>query len=208
MSGTVATPTAVRAWAPTSLGGAAWVATGLLGLSAVDGTGGYYVTEVSWLAVHALVLVGIVGLLRSGWTGDLRWGRRALQLAAIASVLFFGFEVAAIVQGTDELAFFPIAVVGTGVGMLVGGLAIIRAGHRRGWGRFAPAAVGAYPFLVIVPVFAATGHRPPDVLVAGWGLTLLLVGAALATLPSTSPRSSATIPTALLPLPDGPAYDY
>lgn len=181
------------------LGGAAWVATGLLGLSAVDGTGGYYVTEVSWLAVHALVLVGIVGLLRSGATGDLRWGRGAFLLAAIARVLFFCFEVAAIVQGTDELPVFPIAVIGTGIGMLVGGVAVIRAGRWTGWGRFAPAAVGAYPFLVIVPVFAATGDRPADALVAGWGLTLLLVGAALATRPATSPTGGATTPTAVLP---------
>lgn len=184
-----------RAAAAWLIGGATWVATGLLGLSAVDGTGGYYVTEVAWLAVHALVLVGIVGLLRSGSTGDLRWGRGALLLAAIARVLFFCFEVAAIVQGTDELPVFPIAVVGTGIGLLVGGVAIIRAGHWTGWGRFAPAAVGAYPFLVIVPVFAATGDRPADVLVAGWGLTLLLVGVALATRPAAPPTGGATTPT-------------
>src|SRR5690349_19331132 len=107
--------------------GVAWVTTGLLGLSAGDGTPGFYATEVAWLVVHALVLVGIVGLLRSGATGALRWGRNGLLLAAVARGLFFAFEVAAIVQGTDELPVFPLAVVGTGVGMLVGGAAIVRA---------------------------------------------------------------------------------
>lgn len=182
----------VAAWL---IGGIAWAVTGLAGLSATDATGGFYATEVSWLIVHAFVLVGILGLLQSGSTGDLRWGRVGLQLAAIARVLFFCFEVAAIVKGTDELAFFPIAVIGTGVGMLAGGVAIIRAGRWTGWGRFAPAAVGAYPFLIIVPVFAATGHRPADALVAGWGLAILAVGVALATR-SANPRAVAATSSA------------
>lgn len=164
------------------VGGVAWVTTGLLGLSAVDGTGGFYVTEVAWLVVHTLVLVGIVGLIRAGDTGDLRWGRAALQLAAVGRVLFLCFEVAAIVQGTDELAVFPLAVISTAVGMTVGGVAIINAGRWTGWGRFTPLAVGVYPFLAIFPVFAETGDRPPDALVAGWGLTLIGVGIALAKL--------------------------
>lgn len=162
------------------LGGIAWVTTALLGLSAVNGTGGFYATEAAWLVVHALVLVGIIGLLRSGLTGELRWGRTGLQLAAVARVLFFCFEVAAIVRGTDELAVFPVAVISSGVGMLLGGAAMVRSNRWQGWGRFAPLTVGAYPFIAIFPVFAATGGRPPDALVAGWGLPLIAVGIALA----------------------------
>lgn len=185
--------------APWLVAGAAWVVTGLLGLSAAGGTGGFYATEVSWLVVHALVFVGLVGLLRSGVTGELRWGRAALLLAAVARVLFFCFEVASIVKGTDELAVFPIAVVGSGLGLLVGGVAIIRAGRWRGWGRYTPAAVGAYPFLAIVPVFVATGDRPPDALVAGWGLTLLLLGIALVVRRESSPARTAKRSATLSP---------
>lgn len=167
-------------WAAAWLvGGVAWVITGLLGLSAPDRSAAFYAAEIAWLVVHALVLVGILGLLRSGVTGSLQWGRVGLQLAAFARVLFFAFEIAAIVRGTDELAVFPVAVIGTGLGMLIGGSAIVRAGCLRGWRKFAPLAVGAYPFLAIVPVFAATGSRPPDLLVAGWGLTLIAVGLAV-----------------------------
>ncbi len=180
-----------RQWTAGWLGGGIiWVITGLVGLSAPDRSAGFYAAEIAWLVVHALVLVGIVGLLQSGATGSLRWGRTGLQFAAVARVLFFAFEVAAIVRGTDELAVFPIAVVGTGVGMLIGGSAIARVGHWQGWRRFAPLAVGAYPFLIIVPVFAATGSRPPDAIVAGWGLTLIAVGIAAAN-PSNSKSMAA-----------------
>jgi hypothetical protein len=174
--------------------GAVWIVTAFAGLSAPDRSAGFYAAELSWLVVHALVLVGIVHLLRSGLAGSLPWGRRGLQLAAAARVLFFAFEIAAIVRGTDELAVFPIAVIGTGVGMLVGGLAIVRAHVLRGWRRFAPLAVGAYPFVAIVPVFAATGTRPPNALVAGWGVTLVAVGVAVARRPAL-PAPMVTVTT-------------
>ena len=169
------------------MAGVAWFVNGLLGLGAVDGSTGFYVTEVVWLGVHALVLAGILGLRASDATGDERWGRTALGAAAVARVLFFAFEIAAIVRGTDELAVFPIAVVGTGVSMVVAGVAVIRASRWKGWRRFAPLAVGAYPFVAIVPVFAATGSRPPDALVAGWGLALVAVGLAF---PRSAPADS------------------
>jgi hypothetical protein len=171
-------------WTATAwlLGGLAWVTNGLVGLGASDGTAGFYVSEVAWLFVHAAVLVGIVGLRRSGATGGLRWGRVALELAIVARVLFFAFEVVAIARATDEIAVFPLAVVGSGLGLLVGGIAIVRAGRWQGWTRYLPTLAGAYPFLAIVPVFAVTGSRPPDAVVAGWGLTFVAVGAALARL--------------------------
>lgn len=173
-------------------GGTAWAATALFGLRAADGSVGFFVAETSWLIVHAFVLVGIVALLRSRATGRARWGQAGLALAAIARLLFMCLEVAAIIEGDDDVALFPLAVIGTGIGMLVGGLAILLSGEWTGWARFAPLAVGAYPLLAIVPVFAATGDRPPDVLIAGWGLAIAAVGLAFITQPTTSevrPRS-------------------
>jgi len=161
-------------------GGAAWFVNGLAGLRAEGGTSGFYAAEVAWIVVHVLVLAGITGLRRSGATGRHRWGGGALSLAAAGRVLFIAFEIASIVLGDDDLPVFPLAVVSTGLGMTVGGAAIARAGQWRGWGRLAPLAMGAYPFLVIVPVFAVTGERPPDVIVAGWGLTIAAVGVATA----------------------------
>ncbi len=158
-----------------------WSLNALVGLRAHAGTGGFYAAEVVWLAVHGLVLIGIVGLLRSGATGDLRWGQAGLGLAAIGRILFICFEAASIILASDNLPVFPVAVMSTGVGMLIGGMAVARAGHWSGWTRFAPLVMGAYPFLLIVPVFAATGARPPDVIIAGWGATIAAVGVAMAT---------------------------
>lgn len=172
--------------------GVAWATTGLSGLSAADGSPAFYASEVAWVVVHVLVLVGIVGLLRADLVGRSVWGRGGLRLAAVGRVLFICFELAAIVQGTDELPVFPVAVISTGIGMLVGGVAIARGRRWSGCGRFAPLSVGAYPFLFIVPLFAATGSRPPDAVVAGWGISLVLVGLALAVrAPSSSPVQGA-----------------
>ncbi len=62
----------------------------LIGLRATVGTGGFYAMEVALLGVHALVLAGILGLLRSDVTGDRRWGRWGLMTAAAGRVAFFG----------------------------------------------------------------------------------------------------------------------
>jgi hypothetical protein len=100
-------------------------------------------------------------------------------------------EVAAILVGHDDLFVFPVAVVLTGIGMIVGGLAVVRAGRWKGALRFAPFAMGAYPFLAIFPVFAATGERPPDMVVAGWGVTMLAIGLAMTRSYGRSARRSA-----------------
>ena len=162
------------------VGGAAWIATGLVGLSATDGTGGFYAAEAVWLVVHLLILLGLVGLVRSDTVGGLGWGAKGFLVAIGGRVIFFAAEVASIVVGHDELFVFPPAVVLTAVGMVVGGLAVVRAGRWKGALRFAPLAMGAYPFLAIFPVFAATGERPPDMVVACWGVTMLAIGLAMA----------------------------
>ena len=173
------------------VGGAAWIATGLLGLSAADGTGGFYATETAWLVVHLLILLGLVGLVRSDAVGDLGWGAKGFLVAIGGRVIFWAAEVAAIVVGRDELFVFPPAVILTGVGMTVGGFAVVRAGRWKGPLRFAPLAMGVYPFLAIFPVFAATGERPPDMVVAGWGVTMLAIGLAMATTYGRSARRPA-----------------
>lgn len=162
------------------VGGAAWIATGLVGLSATDGTGGFYAAETAWVVVHLLILVGLVGLVRSDAVGDLGWGAKGFLVAIGGRVIFSAAEFAAIVVGHDELPVFPPAVILTGVGMTVGGFAVVRAGRWKGPLRFAPLAMGVYPFLAIFPVFAATGERPPDMVVAGWGVTMLATGLAMA----------------------------
>lgn len=170
-------------------GGAAWVANAALGFDAGDGTAGFYVTESVWIAVHALVLGGLVGLDRLGVTGDSWWGKAGLRLAIGGRILFLSAEGVAIAVGRDDIPLFPLAAVITAVGMLAAGRAIIGARRLNGWQRYLPLAVGAYPFVFIFPVFALTANRS-DLAVTGWGLTFIGVAVALRAAATRQPQDS------------------
>ena len=183
---------AVVGW---TVGGMAWVATGLVGLGAAAGTGGFYATETAWLVVHLLILLGLVGLVRSDAVGDLGWGATGITVAIVGRMIFLVGELAAILVGHDDLFLFPVAAVLTGVGMIVGGIAVVRARRWKGALRFAPLAMGAYPFVAMFPVLAATGERP-DTLLSCWGLMMLAVGLAMtrATASRTTVRNPEFVP--------------
>lgn len=159
-------------------GGVAWVANGAVGLDAVAGTGGFYVAEAVWIGVHALVLGGLVGLDRLGVTGGSRRGKAGLRLAVLGRIVFLAAEAVAIAVANDEVPLFPLAAVTTGLGMLAAGAAVITARRLRGWQRYLPITVGAYPFIFMFPVLAVTGERP-DLAITGWGLTFIGVAVAL-----------------------------
>lgn len=171
--------------------GSAWVANGALGLDAADRTGGFYLSETVWLIVHGLVLAGLVGLGRLGVTGHSRWGKAGLGLAIIGRILFLTAEVVAITQGNDDNPLFPPAALTTVLGMLVTGASIITAHRMKGWQRYLPLTVGAYPLIFMFPILAITGERP-DLGLTGWGLTLLGVAIALRTATVQEPPRSAT----------------
>ena len=159
------------------IGGAAWITNGLLGLSAADGSTGFYVTEAVWIPVHLLVGAGLVALRRSG-TARVRAARIGLGIAIAGRLLFLVGELAAIAVADDDIVLFPIAAVSTAVGMLIAGAAISRRRVWHGWARFTPLAMGAYPFVAMFPLLAITGERP-NLGVAGWGLTFIAIGAAV-----------------------------
>ncbi len=159
-------------------GGVGWVANAALGLDAADGTSGFYLTELIWLPVHALVLGGLLGLDALAVTGDSMWGKWGLRLAIAGRVLFLAAEGGAIAVGNDDIPLFPLAAVTTALGMLAAGAAIIGARRLTGWQGYLPIAVGAYPFIFMFPVLAVTGERP-DLSITGWGVTFIGVAAAL-----------------------------
>jgi hypothetical protein len=173
------------------LGGIAWVATGFAGLGATDGTAAFYRTETAWLVVHLLILVGLVGLVRSGAVGELAWGTRGFGVAIVGRIIFVVGELAALVVGHDDLFLFPVAAVLTGVGMIGGGLAVVRAGRWEGPLRYAPLAMGLYPFVAMFPVLAVTGERP-DTILSCWGLLMLAVGLAMTRSTATGGTRSVT----------------
>lgn len=172
-------------------GGIAWVATGLLGLGAADGTAAFYTAETAWLVVHLLILAGLVGLARSGAVGDLAWGTTGLRVAIVGRVTFLVAELASLAVGHDDVFLLPVAAVLTGAGMTGAGLAVVRAGRWTGPLRYAPLAMGVYPFVAMFPVLAVTGERP-DTILSCWGLLMLAVGLAMTRATATDRARSAT----------------
>jgi hypothetical protein len=127
---------------------------------------------------HALVLVGVIGLARSGAAGDGWLGKVGLGLAIIMGALFIPAELS--IQANQPLGatLDGICAMGLGLGMILAGAAVLRAGRWQDWRRFIPLLFGLYPFLLIMPFIFLTG-APDFVAIGGWGVFSLLLGVAL-----------------------------
>lgn len=162
-------------------GGTVWLVAGLI-------DGGTY--EAIWLVADALIAVGIVGL----WRADLHSGRRlgavGLVIAALGRAFFVAAELVAAVSGNDDNALLPIGALATGVGMILYGIAVIRARTVESPNRFAPLVVGFYPFLGMFPIVVATGEASV-LAISVWGVPMAVLGLALVSRPSAVARTVA-----------------
>ncbi|WP_309131743.1 hypothetical protein [Brevibacterium sp.] len=164
-----------------------WISNGLTGLGAIGESREFYVMASVFIFAHVLVLVGLAGLLRRGVVGETHWGRAGLYLAMAARIVFIVAEVALLMRGHEQdLVLLPIAALGTAVGMAVAGVAAVREAQWKGWTRFTPLVMGAYPFLFMFPFVITTGERP-DLAVSLWGLTYLGIAAGFIRQPVPSP---------------------
>src|SRR4029077_20562796 len=102
---------------------------------------------------HILVIVGLIGLRRSGMAGPTRAASAGLVVAVTGTALLFVGELASIPirhDRTDDTAaaivgaVFGIAVVLSAVGFLITGRATIQAGLWNDWRRFTPLATGLW----------------------------------------------------------------
>lgn len=173
--GATGAPSAPAAFA---VGGAAWVIAAIVGDGAGDGTTRFYLSELIWLAAQAALLIGTVALWQSRPHGDARTGDAGFAVAALGRAAFVGAEVAALAAGTPQDALLPIAALLTAVGMVVAGIAVLRAGRWAGWRRLAPLAAGAYPFFAMFPFAAAAEDGPPALALGAWGIVLVCLGLA------------------------------
>jgi hypothetical protein len=142
----------------------------------------YLVAAVSQL----LLVVGVLGLRRSGVAATTNTATLALWAAFAGTALIVIGQVASILI-RDEMvhdswphvveAVFGVGTVLSAVGFLLAGKATIRAGVWHDWRRFTPLAVGAWSTALIglqlTPALASA--------VAVYGLCFLALGAALAT---------------------------
>lgn len=165
---TVDTTEHVRTAGLWALGGATWLAAGLI-------NGGTY--EAIWIAADLLLLAGLIGLAQLAPHGTKRGGKAGFIVAAVGRVAFIAAEVIAAVTGKDENPFLPIGAILTVIGMVLLGVAVYRAKRWDTPARLAPLAMGVYPFVAMFPIVVATGG-PSTVAIASWGVPTALLGLA------------------------------
>src|SRR3954470_8329791 len=92
---------------------------------------------------HVPVLIGVIGLARSGAAGNGGWlAKLGLSVTLVGSVLLIPFELLLLMNvalGELLLGFYaPL----TGLGLLLTGIAVLRVGRWQGWQRFTPLICG------------------------------------------------------------------
>ncbi len=162
-------------------------------------SGAFVLVSVVYAAMHVLVIVGLIGLRRSGMAGPTRAASAGLLVAITGTALLFVGELASIPirhDRTDDTAaavvgaVFGIAVVLSAVGFLITGRATIQAGLWTDWRRFTPLATGLWTTALVG--ISLTKALPTGVGIYGLCLLALFVALYTRPVPSALP---APVPT-------------
>ena len=130
------------------------------------------------IVANALVLVGVIGLARSGAAGDGWLARVGLVIALVASVLFLPFEVLVAINLELGGMLLGLSALAQGLGLLLVGIAVLRTRRWGSWHRFIPLLCGLYTFLVLIPALALSDGYNAWAL-ASWQIPFALLGVAL-----------------------------
>lgn len=143
------------------------------------GTTENIVMQAIVMVANALVLVGVIGLARSGAAGTGRLARIGLGIALVASALFLPFEILVAINEEVGGALLGLSALAQGLGLLLAGIAVLRAGIWTGWRRFTPLLCGLYTFLILIPALALSDGYNAWAL-AGWQIPFIALGVSLA----------------------------
>jgi hypothetical protein len=117
---------------------------------------GFRVAELVFILNHVLLLVGILGLIRSGVAGRGLLGRVGLWISVVGMAALTLCEVGAMTLATSPYpspetgtldVSFGVASILIGVGLTLAGFAVIRAGEWTGWHRFVALICGVAVFV-------------------------------------------------------------
>jgi hypothetical protein len=166
------------------VGGAAIIGLGAVAAFAPDvvGPGWFVVAGVA----AGLFVVALLGL----WTvaDGVRGARPALAVAAVGMALFGLAHFYTLVDEDTAIRLFSVFMVLSSVALVVGGIAVARAGVWRGIRRCLPLLCGVWP-LATIPAGAAIGDVPNFLAIACWGVCWVGLGAALLSAVAAAPRS-------------------
>jgi len=165
-----------------TIGGAVWFL--LIVGSIVTGfpwseahTSAFSIAEAIFIVVQTLLLIGFFGIWWSGGVGRSLFGKIAFGLGVLGHLLFVLLEAHSLFIGELSPAF-PLAPLVSAVGILLTGIAVLRARQWQGWTRWLPLVTGLYPFIFMFPFVAVTGETL-DIAIGFWGLVRLALGLAI-----------------------------
>lgn len=134
--------------------------------------------------IHVAELAGVIGLLLAGAVGAGWLGRIGLGAAVVGQVLLVVAELTFPGSPDLSIALFGVAPLLSALGMVLAGIAVLRAGLWAGWRRFTPLLVGLWSIVVLTPAIIVSGGPPAPLAlwgIASWDLTWLLLGVAVLT---------------------------
>ncbi len=165
-----------------AVGGLLWFVVGAVGatiwgLEAPAGSAGFYLSETVFLVAQLLLCFGLFGLRWSGALARGLFGTIAFGVAVLGHIAFVAAELHSLVLGSlsDLLA---IAALFSAIGLVLTGIAVLRAQRWQGWARWMPLVTGLYFWLAMFP-FILVADGPNGFAIAGWGLVRCLLGLAI-----------------------------
>jgi hypothetical protein len=146
--------------------------------------------SIGWGVGWVLIGLALLSMTRTAVAGD-RAGRLLPLIPSIGAAsyvlaeiwwvanLTVGGRTAEAIEGDPVVFLLPAGALLGAVGMVVVGVAVVRARRWMGWRRFAPLLAGVYPIVAMFGFVAVTGS-PNAPAVVGWSLPWLLFAAAAA----------------------------
>lgn len=154
----------------------------------LDATG-FRLIQAWFVVQHVGLAIGLVGLERSGALGDGRVGRIGYWVALAGMAILTVTEAVAIGAAgmSTKTAFtgalgagYGLSTTLLGIGLVMAGVAVARAGRWQGWARFLPLAMGIWVFVPMFPALVLSPNAGARLAITGWMLLFALLGWALA----------------------------
>lgn len=149
--------------------------------------GGFATIQAFFFVHHFGLLAGLYGLWRSGAVGSrlpARWGAvgavAGMGLLTLTELVVISAADAAYPSAQTDVMdmLYGVSSLVIAVGMIMAGVAVMRAGRWRGWHRFVPLALGVYVIGPMGPLLMAS-YDLARFGIGGWMLGFAALGWAL-----------------------------